>query len=49
VTTRKAVGPIEKEFRPVGSNRATLMRSYPEADALIAPLLQPGIGLRVTR
>lgn len=49
VTTRKAVGPIEKEFRPVGSTRAQLMRSYPEADALIAPLLQPGVVGRVIR
>lgn len=50
VTTRKAVGPIEKEFRPVGPGRPQLMRSYPEADALMSPLLQPGTGgNRVTR
>lgn len=49
VTTRKAVGPLEKEFRPVGSNRAALVRAYPEADALIALLLRPGAGARVTR
>jgi len=49
VTTRKAVGPIEKEFRVAGgAGRPQLVRSYPEADALIAPLLVPG-SYRVTR
>lgn len=49
VTTRKAIGPIEKEFRPYGSTSPKLVRSYPAADALIAPLLRPGTGRRVTR
>lgn len=49
VTTRKAVGPIEKEFRAYGSTTPKLVRSYPAADALIRPLLRGGIGKRVTR
>lgn len=43
VVKKKVVGPIEKEFSVYGS-KPKLMRSYPEADALIVPLLQPGTG-----
>lgn len=45
VTTRKAVGPIEKEFRVAGaSGRAQLTRSYPMPDAMMTTLLIPGSG-----
>jgi hypothetical protein len=44
VKTKQVVGPIEREFRLAGSGRAQLVRSYPGADALIAPLLAPGTG-----
>ena len=45
VTTRKAVGPIEKEFRLAGSSsRPAQFRSYPAADGLMASLLIPGSG-----
>lgn len=50
VTTRKAVGPIEKEFRVVGSSgQPLLIRSYPAADSLLSQLLQGGGGTRVIR
>lgn len=51
VTKAKKVGPIEKEFQVMGSSgHPVLVRSYPAADALMAPLLQPGTaGNRVTR
>lgn len=51
VTTRKAVGPIEKEFRPVGSNMSPrTIRPYPQADMLLSSLLTSGTGgARVTR
>lgn len=49
VTTRKAVGPIEKEFRPVaGRSTPALIRPYPAADAYMVGLLCPGGG-RVIR
>lgn len=45
LTTRKAVGPIEKEFRPAGSSsRPAPFRSYPAADGLMKTLLIPGSG-----
>ena len=45
VTTRKKVGPIEKEFRVMGSGGAPiLVRSYPAADGLLAGLLRQGAG-----
>ena len=51
VTTRKKVGPIEKEFRIMGSSGyPILVRSYPAADALLTVLLIGGTGgTRVTR
>lgn len=51
VTSRKKVGPIEKEFRVMGSSGTPiLVRSYPAADALITSLLlYNGGGTRVTR
>jgi hypothetical protein len=40
VTTRKKVGPIEKEFQVMGSSgQPILIRSYPFADGLLSPLL----------
>lgn len=49
VTTRKAVGPIEKEFRAVGSQgRPQTVRSYPLPDAQMTTLLIPSSG-RVIR
>lgn len=49
VTTREAVGPIETEYRAVGSTgRPQLVRAYPAADALMVSLLTPGSG-RVIR
>lgn len=45
VTTRKAVGPIEKEFRLAGtSSYPAPFRSYPAADGLMTTLLIPGSG-----
>lgn len=42
VTTREAVGPIETEYRAVGTKgRPTLIRAYPAADSLMASLLVP--------
>lgn len=51
VTSRKKVGPIEKEFRVMGSGGAPiLVRSYPAADMLLTGLLRAGTGgTRVTR
>lgn len=49
VTTRKAVGPIEKEFRVAGGGtRPSTIRSYPMPDAMMTTLLIPGAG-RVIR
>jgi hypothetical protein len=45
VIKKKVVGPIEKDFMVQGtSSRPSLVRSYPEADALMVPLLRPGTG-----
>lgn len=44
VTTKKKVGPIEKEFRVMGSGGPMLVRSYPQADSLMVDLLNPGSG-----
>ncbi len=45
VTTRKKVGPIEKEFTVMGSSgNPILVRSYPAADTLLTNLLRRGIG-----
>lgn len=45
VTTKKKVGPIEKEFRAQGnSSRPNLVRSYPAADILMVPFLKLGLG-----
>lgn len=45
VTTKKKVGPIEKEFRAQGmSSQPRLIRPYPEADFLLRELLRPGTG-----
>lgn len=51
VTTRKKVGPIEKEFRVMGSSGSPiLIRSYPAADTLMTSLLAyAGGGTRVIR
>lgn len=50
VTTKKKVGPIEKEFRVMGSSGPMLVRSYPQADTLLTDLLNAGYGgTRVTR
>lgn len=51
ITTRKAVGPIEKEFRAVGSQGSPrTLRPYPTADMQLQPLLLVGTGGgRVTR
>lgn len=51
VTTRKKVGPLEKEFKIMGSGGSPiLVRSYPAADSLLTPLLTVGTGgTRVTR
>lgn len=51
VTSRKKVGPIEKEFRIMGSSGSPiLIRSYPAADTLLTGLLNGGTGgTRVTR
>lgn len=51
VTSRKKVGPIEKEFRVMGSSGSPiLVRSYPAADSLLTVLLNGGTGgTRVTR
>lgn len=48
VTTRKKLGPMEKEFQVLGSGTPKLLRAYPAADMLLAPLLVPG-GNRVIR
>jgi DnaT-like ssDNA binding protein len=39
VMTARKVGPIERSFAVVPGSRAQAFRSYPAADALIAPLL----------
>lgn len=40
VTTKKTVGPIEKEFTVIGtSGDKILIRSYPEADTLLSAVL----------
>lgn len=45
VTTRKKIGPIEKEFRVMGSSgEPILVRSYPAADSLLTDLLRAGTG-----
>lgn len=45
VTSRKKVGPIEKEFKVMSSSgNPILVRSYPAADSLITGLLRAGIG-----
>jgi hypothetical protein len=45
VTTRKKIGPIEKEFRVMGSSGyPILVRSYPAADSLLTSLLVGGTG-----
>lgn len=51
VTSRKKVGPIEKEFRVMGSSGSPiLVRSYPAADSLLTDVLTGGTGgTRVTR
>jgi hypothetical protein len=50
VTTRKKVGPIEKEFTVMGSSGPILVRSYPAADGLMTNLLvYAGGGTRVIR
>jgi len=51
VTTRKKIGPIEKEFRVMGSSgQPILIRSYPAADSLMTSLLTyAGGGTRVIR
>lgn len=51
VTTKKKIGPIEKEFRVMGSSGSPiLIRSYPAADTLMTSLLAyAGGGTRVTR
>lgn len=51
VTTRKKIGPIEKEFRVMGSSGyPILVRSYPAADSLMTSLLLGnGGGTRVIR
>jgi hypothetical protein len=48
VMTGRKVGPIERSFAVVPGSRARLFRSYPLADALLAPLLRKS-GLRVIR
>lgn len=49
ITTRKQVGPIQKDFRVVpGQTGRLIVRPYPLADGMIAPLLRPGGG-RVIR
>lgn len=51
VTSRKKIGPIEKEFRVMGSSGSPiLVRSYPAADGLLFGLLSgAGGGTRVIR
>lgn len=50
VMTKKKVGPIEKEFQPVAGGTRITRRLFPVADALIASLLLPSLGLsRTTR
>lgn len=50
VMTKKKVGPIEKEFQPVAGSTQMTRRRFPIADALIASLLLPSLGLsRSTR
>jgi len=50
VTTRKKIGPIEKEFQVMGSSGPMLIRSYPQADSLMTDLLNyAGGGTRVIR
>jgi hypothetical protein len=41
VTTSRKVGPIERHFALVPGGQAQTFRSYPAADALLAPLLLP--------
>ena len=51
VKTKRKVGPIESGFTVLGGDRALrTRRAFPMADALIASLLLPSVGLtRVTR
>jgi len=44
VVTKKVIGPIEKEFKVMGSGRINSFRSYPVADAYMVSLLAPGTG-----
>lgn len=45
VTTRKKVGPIEKEFSVAGgSSQPQLYRSYPYPDSMMRSILCPGTG-----
>lgn len=45
VTTKKKVGPLEKEFRVAGGQAyAQIYRSYPYPDSLMRSLLCPGFG-----
>lgn len=48
VMTSRKVGPIERSFAVVPGSRARAFRSYPVADALLAPLLRTA-GQRVIR
>jgi hypothetical protein len=50
VTTKKVVGPLEKEFQVMGtSSQGRQVRAYPAADALMRDLLRPSDAGRVTR
>ena len=51
VTTKRKVGPIERNFAVAGgSSRPMVRRPYPVPDSLIAQILLPSYGLnRVTR
>jgi hypothetical protein len=42
VVTKKKLGPLEQEFQVMNAGVPTLMRSYPMADMMIAPLLVQG-------
>lgn len=41
VTTRKKIGPLEKEFQVIGSSTPQVLRAYPQADMLLRGLLNP--------
>ncbi len=41
VTIRKKLGPLEKQLQVMGSGKISLIRSYPAADLLIAPYVNP--------